>query len=396
MTNPDPINYGESLRTREPLFSFPTDDLTASDFTRNLTFKTYELSKNQIQAEIGLISPQEFRLDCLKNNAAVDEIIDSIKITPRKINGHQFELNVKHYHYVISFLKYLQEERYLTVNFNRLDRYMMNALIENSQRNGNIMTFIECTVNGRKEIIESLEDSADHSNSYQFMHRHDMFTDLTQNQLIAFYSAIIREGKCILFGELYGKTLTSLTIMTYFREDWPLVIVCDRDRQSHWSTELLFRLNKPSDEWRIKECTTVEDIYVYPEPFHDIMIINYDLYYEIKDTLSFRTLNLKAFIFEDQSRHVSSSRSWKKLSSCVEKGNLSKAKRIIFVSTKEGIDFNAAKDFYSLVKILDPKTFDDFEHYSNRYMEKKEPKRERNLFELEILLRSTTLIPIAF
>jgi hypothetical protein len=263
----------------------------------------------------------------------------------------------------------------------------------NSHTNDTIMTYIMNSDRERDHMIASLEDDTRFTKAIQYMNSHDMFVDLTDHQKISFFTAISRNGKCIL-RDSFGKSLTALTIMTYFRDEWPLIIVCDADRKTYWAEEIDVRLVCAKD-LKVSVADTVADVYCYPEPFHDILIMDYELYYELMDTISFRCVGVKAYIFEDQSRGTENRRQWKGLSTCFE--HLKDAKRLLFVSTESGFNLDEPKNLYPMLRILDPKTFADFTDYYERYCDKSdETQHKRNARELEILLRSTFVSPIAF
>lgn len=295
-------------------------------------------------------------------------------------------------------MQYIRTDVFVTnLNYNRFETNFIKALIKNLSFNENIIKFIE-NPKKRNSEIDSLISDPKFGKPKKTIIENNMFEDLYEHQIISFYMSVIREGKCILSDETVtgraGKSLTAITVMAYFREDWPLVIVCKKERKNYWSDELLAAFNDDK-ELRISIINDVKDIYVYPKPFHDIMVIDYDLYYQIKDTISFLNLKIKAYIFEDQCRGIetTSNRQWKGLSDCFD--NLKKALRIVFISSKE-IPLNNCKRLWPLLHILDPILFEDYDKFIVRYdledLSEDDPKRHQLIKELQILLRSTFLI----
>lgn len=227
------------------------------------------------------------------------------------------------------------------------------------------------------------------------MTKKGMFEDLYDNQLVAIYMAVIRQGKCILADGL-GKTLSAITAMTFFRKDWPLAIVCATERKTYWADKLYDWNDKFDMKLKITPITDIKEIYTYPDPFHDIMIIDYDTFYEVKETISFQCIGLKAYIFEDQTRGTKRFRQWKDLSKCC--GSLKTATRIIFIWAVE-FELDKFKRLFPLLSILDPQNYseNDFEKFSDRYCNLDEddysPEEiKRRLTEFQIILRSTYLI----
>ncbi|XP_054155507.1 SWI/SNF-related matrix-associated actin-dependent regulator of chromatin subfamily A-like protein 1 [Oppia nitens] len=396
MYNNDIKAYGESIQNHEPLFPFPSDELVDDDFSCRSTLKKDEPATT-LTIEFRLLNCNEFSVRASKYNDRFISLVEKCRQRKTKEMKYCYELDVKHYIYILSHLKHFHEESYTTVNYNKLDNEFMRALMANSQSNNDIIRFIQSEESSRMSIIESLTSSPEFGETVQLMIDNKMFDDIYPNQLISWYTAVARNGKCILV-DTYGKSLTALLVMVHFKDDWPLVIICGGDhRKEYWFNEMTEMLSG-AKELNINIVDELTDIYVYPNPFPDVMIMSYDVYYEAKDTISFKCLNLKAFIFEDQSRgNPHQTRPWKGLSNCFD--NLSIAKRLVFICATNGCDLSHnLKRLYPMFRLLDGQTFADYnkfyEHYCDDSIDQR--KRDQHLQELEILLRSTFLMPIAF
>jgi len=71
---------------------------------------------------------------------------------------------------------------------------------------------------------------------------------------------------------IQGKTIQALAICSYYRSDWPCLIICPSSLRLTWSSEIQKWLN--IEEEYIQVIFTAKDII---RPSSQIVIINYDL-----------------------------------------------------------------------------------------------------------------------
>jgi hypothetical protein len=245
------------------------------------------------------------------------------------------------------------------------------------------MAFINGNRKSRKNSIQSLKC---HNNRKSVM-TSKLFDILFDHQLEAYYIGIMRNGKCIL-ADKSGKSLEAIAIMAHFYGDWPLIIVCESERKIYWKIELEKWLSN-QHSFDIKIVEQISHIYSYPNPSHDIIIIDYTLYYEIKDTISFKLLNIESYILEDKSRGKETHlRQWRGLSKCFD--NLKIAKRVCFIWSKE-VNLNDPNRLFPTLNILDSDTFGPYGRFYERYCKEDDKDLNYNK-ELELLLRATLLI----
>ena len=404
---------GRTLDDKEALYVFP-QELTADDFSLRQVFRKTETKGTQF--EFQLISPVEFSLRLSRSCDKLRKLLDD-KIFDENFNyhaeRHSYFFSIKYYSHIRANIKVIMDlidwplshplsvqnwhesgADDFTANYNGFDSDLIKILKKNITQNDSIMTFIQNPKKTRRQLIESLKFDPKYKKTIEMMSKKNMFEEMYDNQLIAFYMTVIRQGKCILADGL-GKTLSAITAMTYFRKDWPLVIVCATERKPYWANKMYDWNRKFDMKLKITVITSIKEIYTYPEIFHDIMIIDYDTYYEAKDTISYKCIGLKAYIFEDQTRGTDRRRQWKDLSKCYN--NLKNVNRIIFIWAVE-FESDKYRRLFPLLSILDPETYAEayYEDFENKYCafddEEESPEEKRRQIEFQIILRSTFLI----
>lgn len=163
-------------------------------------------------------------------------------------------------------------------------------------------------------------------------------------------------GRLLLGDEMgVGKTVQAIAIQYWYRNDWPLLIVCPSSLKYTWRDELL----------RWVPMLGHADIQLFSqgkEPFKpdaQVFIISYDL--ATRKAQELKALNFNSAI-ADEAHYLKSydSKRSRELSPI-----LGDCKRIILVTGTPMI--SRPSELYNLVRILRPDLFGSFREFSQRY-----------------------------
>ncbi|XP_015784832.1 SWI/SNF-related matrix-associated actin-dependent regulator of chromatin subfamily A-like protein 1 [Tetranychus urticae] len=198
--------------------------------------------------------------------------------------------------------------------------------------------------------------------------------------------AISRNGRCLIGDDMgLGKTIQAIAISYYFRDDWPLLIVCPSSLRFQWKRSI--------GEWL--DCVREDiDIDVVVDgrkdiPVNRIVIISYDLLLRVKpDTAnSFKSIILDEshFIKNDAAQRTKTA--LKLIKAC---------KRVLLLSGTPAL--SRPMELFTQLQAVDPKTFAKKHDFGMRYCDGKatqwgyDYRGTSNPDELRILLETTIMI----
>ena len=198
--------------------------------------------------------------------------------------------------------------------------------------------------------------------------------------------AISRDGKCLIGDDMgLGKTIQALATVYYFRDDWPLLIVCPSSLRFQWKRSICEWLDGIRED---KDIDVVidgrKDI-----PVNKIVIISYDLLLKIKPNTgtSFKSIILDEshYIKNDAAQRTKSA--LKLIKSC---------KRVILLSGTPAL--SRPMELFTQLQAVDSKTFSRKHDFGMRYCNGKatawgyDYRGSSNPDELRILLETTIMI----
>ncbi|UXI20409.1 hypothetical protein NH340_JMT06352 [Sarcoptes scabiei] len=156
----------------------------------------------------------------------------------------------------------------------------------------------------RLKIIKAIADNAARSKKIDLSEKFDseFIKTLYPYQREGIIFGIQREGRCLIADDMgLGKTIQAIGLAIWYRDDWPLIIVCPSSLRFQWANFIL--------KWapNINE----EDIFVATNtknllPKVLITIISYDLMARTRSRFSVETNRYYNMIIMDESHYVKS------------------------------------------------------------------------------------------
>ncbi|KAH9419386.1 SWI/SNF- matrix-associated actin-dependent regulator of chromatin sub A-like protein 1 [Dermatophagoides pteronyssinus] len=130
----------------------------------------------------------------------------------------------------------------------------------------------------------------------------DFLSKLYPYQRDGIIFGVQRNGKCLIADDMgLGKTIQSIGIAKWFRNDWPLIIICPSSLRYQWKEKLL-EYFPDINESDIFIATKVKEIF----PRVSITITSYDLIVRMKDRLKIETNRFYRMIIMDESHYIKS------------------------------------------------------------------------------------------
>ena len=201
--------------------------------------------------------------------------------------------------------------------------------------------------------------------------------------------AIRKNGRCLIGDDMgLGKTVQALAVASWFKEDWPVLIVCPASVAVNWKNNVLQWLSFVGED----------DVEVFDRPVSfsqkKIVIISYDRLVRVVDDVFKRNMN---FVILDESHNIKNSDAQRtRAALSVAK----KVKRIILLSGTPAL--SRPMELYTQILAVNnqlfPKKHDFGARYCNarlRFMGRAQVWDYQgcsNSQELKILLESTIMI----
>nr|XP_022916866.1 SWI/SNF-related matrix-associated actin-dependent regulator of chromatin subfamily A-like protein 1 isoform X1 [Onthophagus taurus] len=197
---------------------------------------------------------------------------------------------------------------------------------------------------------------------------------------------IDKGGRCLIADEMgLGKTFQALGIASYYRDDWPLLIVTTASMKNVWEETIHKYLPSVSimeTQYMITRKDYIGDA--------KVLIVSHDMMSRCGEKLLERNFGV---IIIDESHTIKNFKA-----KCTQVATLlaKKSKRIVLLSGTPAL--SRPNELYSQLSLIDSKFFGGFIGYSTRYCDGKttsfgwDATGQSNLQELEIVLRKKFMI----
>ncbi|CAG2112372.1 unnamed protein product, partial [Medioppia subpectinata] len=330
--------------------------------------------KTEVKATIRLMSSKRFELN-IGYNADVINVLRGIPSRDWNPSSKMWRFDMKDYKRILTDLQTISS---VDIKFvDSVPDRVINALIE--------------AINRPKEDIDLKERLSP-----------QLISELFGFQVEGIVFGIRTGGRCLIADDMgLGKTLQAISIAQWFRDDWPLLIVCPSSLRYQWRDQI--------NKWlpTVKE----DDIYVVTKEMENlpkvlITIISYDLMARIKPHINMDCKQTYNFVILDESHYI-------KNDTAVRTDAVSlmakASKRVILLTGTPAL--SRPMELFTQIKILNGKLFANKHEFGMRYCNghlkhfwmrgaRNAGKQKqiwdyngaKNLDELKILLESTILL----
>ena len=128
----------------------------------------------------------------------------------------------------------------------------------------------------------------------------DFYDKLYPYQREGIIFGIKRDGKLLIADDMgLGKTIQAIGLAKWFRDDWPLIIICPSSLRYQWKEKIL-EYSPDIDEKDIFVATTSKDLL----PCVPITITSYDLMVRMKDRFTIGANRFYRMIIMDESHYI--------------------------------------------------------------------------------------------
>ena len=207
-------------------------------------------------------------------------------------------------------------------------------------------------------------------------------------------------GRCLIADDMgLGKTIQSIGIAQWFRQDWPLLIVCPSSLRLQWRDSIIEYLSD----------ITSDDILVVKKvneilPKIGITIISYDLLARMRSQFSLDSKHIYNCVILDESHYIKSDSAAR-----TEAVHLlaKSSKRVVLLTGTPAL--SRPMELFTQIKLIDPKLFTSKHEFGVRYCDAQlkkfwqrggkrsqisiwDYKGAKNLDELKIFLEATLLV----
>ncbi|XP_072945205.1 SWI/SNF-related matrix-associated actin-dependent regulator of chromatin subfamily A-like protein 1 [Epargyreus clarus] len=201
---------------------------------------------------------------------------------------------------------------------------------------------------------------------------------------------IAHRGRCMIADDMgLGKTFQALAIASYYRHDWPLLIVTTSSMRETWQTKINELL--PSVPlMKIVILSSRKDVNLVVDRQTEVVIVSYKI-----TTIHLDVLKNKKFgvIIIDESHFL---KSHKAQCTVALAGIARQASRVILLSGTPALSRPA--ELYTQLALIEPKLFTSYTEYGKRYCAGRQTNfgwdmsGQSNLAELQIILQKRFLI----
>ncbi|KPM08552.1 SWI/SNF subfamily A-like protein [Sarcoptes scabiei] len=248
-------------------------------------------------------------------------------------------------------------------------------------------------------VIKAIADNAARSKKIDLSEKFDseFIKTLYPYQREGIIFGIQREGRCLIADDMgLGKTIQAIGLAIWYRDDWPLIIVCPSSLRFQWANFIL--------KWapNINE----EDIFVATNtknllPKVLITIISYDLMARTRSRFSVETNRYYNMIIMDESHYVKSDVAHR---TSVASLIAQTCKRVVLLSGTPAL--SRPIELFPQLNIIDRNLFPTKHGFGIRYCDAQQKaifrnrkrilvwdyKGAKNLEELKIILENTIMI----
>ncbi|XP_014287672.1 SWI/SNF-related matrix-associated actin-dependent regulator of chromatin subfamily A-like protein 1 [Halyomorpha halys] len=213
-----------------------------------------------------------------------------------------------------------------------------------------------------------------------------LFNSLFPFQKEGIQFGVSKGGRCMIADEMgLGKTIQALGISDFYRDEWPLLVVCPSSMRFQWEEEI--RRNLPHvPSYSIYVLTNSKDEFERAK----VVILSYDLMGTKKDLL--KSYGFGVMILDEC--HSLKNIKTKRTKAALEL--VAKSKRVILLSGTPALSRPA--ELFTQIKVLQPTLFKDMIEFGIRYCEGKQDRfgwnfnGSSNLEELKTILEEKIMI----
>ena len=339
---------------------------------------TQKETKVQIKGSIRLLSNKRFEMDVGFNREVID-IFRRVESRDWNPTTKKWSFDINDYKNILNELKNLCSAE---IQFtDTIPERIMNTLVEARNRPKDA---IDLSPKLGPKLMERL---------YSF-----------QSEGIKF--GIRSGGRCLIADDMgLGKTTQAIGIAQWFREDWPLLIVCPSSLRLQWRDSII--------EWLPN--MTQNDVLIVDKvnqnlPKISITIISYDLMARMRSQFSLDSKQIYNFVILDESHYIKSDSAAR-----TEAVHLlaKSSRRVILLTGTPAL--SRPMELFTQIKLIDPKLFNSKHEFGIRYCDAQlksfwkrggygrgrgkggqhqawDYKGAKNLDELKIILEATLLV----
>ncbi|XP_052755113.1 SWI/SNF-related matrix-associated actin-dependent regulator of chromatin subfamily A-like protein 1 [Galleria mellonella] len=201
---------------------------------------------------------------------------------------------------------------------------------------------------------------------------------------------ISRRGRCMIADDMgLGKTFQALAIASYYRHDWPLLIVTTSSMRDTWQTKI-HELLPSVPLTNIATLTTSKDAQLVADKHTEVVIVSYKITGMHTDLLKSKNFGV---VIIDESHYL---KSHKARCTAALGGISRRCGRAVLLSGTPALSRPA--ELYTQLALLQPGLFGSYTEYGKRYCAGKQTNfgwdmsGQSNSIELQIILQKKFLI----
>ncbi|KRX63475.1 SWI/SNF-related matrix-associated actin-dependent regulator of chromatin subfamily A-like protein 1 [Trichinella sp. T9] len=214
-----------------------------------------------------------------------------------------------------------------------------------------------------------------------------------KNQLFPFQLEAVKKGRLLIADEMgLGKTVEALAVASYYRNEWPLLVVCPSSMKYTWVEEIENRLPFVKSN-QIVVLNTGRDSLPNPSDC-SVLITSYDFMVNQSEALIGRKFSV---VILDESHNIKNFRTQRYK---VATKLLKTAKRVILLSGTPAL--SKPSELFTQIDCIAPRMFKNFVEFGQRYCNPKMIKLgsktvydysgASNLEELQLILKETIML----
>ncbi|KAL0821998.1 hypothetical protein ABMA28_005384 [Loxostege sticticalis] len=201
---------------------------------------------------------------------------------------------------------------------------------------------------------------------------------------------IARRGRCMIADDMgLGKTFQALGVASYYRHNWPLLIVTTSSMRETWQSKI-HELLPSVPLMNIATLTTGKDAQLVADRQTEIVIVSYKITSMHTDLLKNKKFGV---VIIDESHYLKSH----KAQCTVALNSITRqCQRVVLLSGTPALSRPA--ELYTQLSLIEPKLFGSYTEYGKRYCAGKQTNfgwdmtGQSNLVELQIILQKKFLI----
>ncbi|XP_060804860.1 SWI/SNF-related matrix-associated actin-dependent regulator of chromatin subfamily A-like protein 1 [Amyelois transitella] len=201
---------------------------------------------------------------------------------------------------------------------------------------------------------------------------------------------ISRRGRCMIADDMgLGKTFQALAIASYYRHNWPLLIVTTSSMRETWQSKI-HELLPSVPMMNIVTLTTGKDAQLVADRHTEVVIVSYKITSMHTDLLKSKKFGV---VVIDESHYL---KSHKAQCTLALSGITKQCHRVVLLSGTPALSRPA--ELYTQLSLIEPKLFGSYTEYGKRYCDGKQTNfgwdmsGQSHLPELQIILQRRFLI----